>query len=54
MSPDDSFQGRLDLAYEIAHCPQMVKCLKGAKHPCSKVVLAQWPEIIDRTTASKI
>jgi hypothetical protein len=34
------------LANEIAHCPVMVRSLKGDTHPCSKVVLEQWPDAI--------
>jgi len=33
-----------ELANEIAHCPVMVQCLKGANLPCRDVVLAQWPK----------
>ena len=35
------------LADEIAHCPEMVKCFEGAKHPCSGVVFAPWKQVPD-------
>lgn len=49
MSTGKVYRERFALADEIAHCSEMVKCLKGGVHPCSRVVLEQWSETKDHS-----